>query len=348
MSDDKKIIQLPSQESIESMAATWMARLGRDDFSADERSEFELWLSASDRHKDAYDRLQAMWGDLSALDALSDIGVATLKENTQNVFTFPRRKFMQIAATVAAASVGGVAYLAFNGHFGVQRQAETIATKIGEQRGIKLVDGSTIELNTNSKVVINIDRGVRRITLLQGEAHFDVAKDAKRPFVVSVHNKIVRAIGTAFTVRLRSADLVEVTVEEGRVQLGAQTLLGNINPAQPEDIAPLAELSAGQNAVFQERVETIAQLPQSEVKRKLSWRQGLLAYAGDPLSDVVADISRYTAMEIEIADPAIEEIPIGGYFRLGEVDALLDALEGTFGLHVERIDENHVRLSAVQ
>ena len=196
-------------------------------------------------------------------------------------------------------------------------------------------------------------RTARIVRLTAGEAYFEVEKDARRPFLVHAADGVVEAVGTAFTVRLHGGDAVEVTVEEGRVAI-ASSLPSGKAPEGREDppsvpagqFAPLAQLTAGQSAVFGERVEAIAHMDEPALKRKLSWRQGMLAYSGDPLASVVADISRYTDVVIEIDDPALGEKPVAGYFRAGEVEALLDSLELSFGLNVERVNDKLVRLSA--
>jgi transmembrane sensor len=196
--------------------------------------------------------------------------------------------------------------------------------------------------------VVDFSAPKRNIRLLYGEAHFEVAKDKSRPFNVHAGGGIVRAVGTAFTVRLRKQDAVEVTVEEGRVALGNSDPL-DVSGASIESLValqPLAELTAGQSATFSKQVNTLTHLEASEIKRKLAWRQGLLAYSGDPLFSVVEDVSRYTDINIKIRDVALRNLSVAGYFRVGEVEAFLESLELTFGVNVEHIDERHVELSS--
>lgn len=246
---------------------------------------------------------------------------------------------MASAASLTALTIG-VGYLAYSRR--TPTQSGTFATAVGDQKNINLADGSTVQLNTDSVVEVEITKTQRTIRLIKGEAHFIVAKDHNRPFLVQAASGVVTAVGTAFTVRLRPNETVEVTVEEGRVTLGAAV----IQNAASSTKTSITELIAGQNAIFTEKVDQLAQMAASEINRKLSWRQGLLAYSGEPLAHVIEDISRYTETRIEIMDPELSSLPVGGYFRVGEVDALFDSLEVTFGLNVERVDENHVRLSS--
>ena len=90
-------------------------------------------------------------------------------------------------------------------------------------------------------------------------------------------------------------------------------------------------------------VETVE--PQ-ELAKRLSWREGVLIFAGDPLEVVVDEISRYTTVSIEITDPVVRATRIGGRFPIGETDAMFDALEANFGLRVIRLGHDRVLVSA--
>ena len=142
----------------------------------------------------------------------------------------------------------------------------------------------------------------------------------------------------SFAVRVRPDEEIEVTVSEGRVALAPSEKAR----AGGRIAAPAAQLSAGESALFKDRVEKVEQISEGEMQRKLAWRQGVLAYANDSLADVVADISRYTDLDIEIADPVIAEVEIYGRFRIGETEALFETLEQNFGLSVERAGAGHV------
>jgi len=252
---------------------------------------------------------------------------------------------MAIAASISAVMLGSGVY--FLNHNNPALQAGEFVTQIGEQKTIELVDGSSVILNTGSLIEVAFSKDERGIRLVRGEAYFAVSKDKRRPFVVYAASSAVKAVGTAFTVRVRSQAL-EVTVEEGRV-----ALLSIPNPASAggdilENAAqsPVTELTAGQSVVFDKQVEDLELMQSAELNRKLAWRQGILAYAGDPLEDVIDDISRYTDLKIEIVDPALRSLPIGGYFKVGETDALFDSLELTFGITVERVHTGYIRLSS--
>src|SRR5690606_23127337 len=94
-------------------------------------------------------------------------------------------------------------------------------TEVGEHRTFSLPDGSTITLNTNSELKVTYDKDFRNIRLLRGEAHFEVARDLDRPFLVYAGNGLVRAVGTAFTVFIHDPKEVEVTVTHGVIEVSA-------------------------------------------------------------------------------------------------------------------------------
>ncbi len=169
---------------------------------------------------------------------------------------------------------------------------------------------------------------------------------------------IVKAVGTAFTVFLRNK-AVEVTVTEGVVALFlpseeaamgeavmGEAVMGEAMGIKVASLTPAAALTAGQNAVFtEEEVVSVSRMSDEALDRKLLWRGGFIAFAGESLATVVAEVSRYTDVVIEIDDPALEQLPIGGYFKVGEVEGMFEALEGSFGVSVERISPTRVKLS---
>lgn len=343
---DDKVVPLPSSEEIKAEAAAWLTVLGRQDIAESDRRQFARWLGASDRHRAAFEELSAFWDELEILKELDDIAESMEDEPPQPRPFFQRRSVMAVAASLAIfIAVGGIFYANQQSRLD---QRDTFATAVGEQRTIKLVDGSRIQLNTGSRVEVAYTSSERVVRLTAGEAYFDVERNPRRPFSVRAADGIVKAVGTAFTVRLRDNDAIEVTVEEGRVAIASVSprLTGD-RESTGDDAArpPMVQLTAGQSAIFDERVDKIEHMEVPELNRKLSWRQGMLAYSGERLADVVADISRYTDVVIEISDPALGEKPVAGYFRVGEVEALLDSLELSFGLEVERVNDRLVRLS---
>jgi transmembrane sensor len=284
-----------------------------------------------------------------------------------------------IAAPIALVMVGWLAF-GFIQPIISQVNNTSMLTKIGQQSHHTLADGSIIWLNSNSEVQIDYSENLRRVNLVKGEAHFEVAKDKNRPFEVYAGNRLVRAIGTAFSV-YRLADRIEVLVAEGKVELAIVDATLVIRPESydavtlahmqsdtevnnsgtsgkqpmPNDSATtrmLGELIAGQrvsiptsNQAGQEtEIDQITELDSSEITRKLSWRAGKLVFAGESLEEVIREITRHTEIRIDVFDPELKKMRIGGQFQTGETDSLFYVLESGFGISVNKVDTNHVQL----
>ena len=352
MSENNNVLMLPSVEIIEEEASAWLVVFGRESVSDQEKADFEHWLERSERHRITFNELAMLWGEMAVLKELDDIAESSAEFIDARSPLWQRKGLMSLAASFfVAVFISGVFY--FNNGYGLNQQASYV-TAMGEQRSIHLSDGTIIQLNTNSQIEVRYSKTVRSIYLRQGEGFFEVAKNKSRPFKVYAGEGVVRAVGTAFSVRLMAEQEVEVIVEEGRVALSRQALDSIVSliespPSnESQDRPPIAELTAGQSAVFAQKIQTLEHMPATEINRKLAWRQGMLAYAGDPLSSVVDDVSRYTNIKIEITDPALRGMQVAGHFRVGEVEALFDSLELTFGLRVERVNDSYVKLYSAQ
>jgi transmembrane sensor len=247
------------------------------------------------------------------------------------------------------------------------------ATAVGQQKSTTLADGSVLLLNTNSQIKVDYNNEYRNIRLLQGEAHFTVAKSVTRPFRVYAGNGRVQAVGTAFSVYLKD-NTVNVTVTQGKVELASVHRPGtNRSPQQGTRpgtnqssgsnaivvsglVETLGTIKAGESATLQDfldadtvsTINVIDTVEAQEMAKRLSWREGVLTFAGDPLEVVVAEISRYTTVSIEITDPVVRATRIGGRFPIGETDAMFDALEANFGLRVTRLSHDRVLVSVAE
>ena len=196
-------------------------------------------------------------------------------------------------------------------------------------------------LNTDSRLDVDFSAGHRDVHLRRGEAYFEVIHNKARPFTVYADNYAVRDIGTAFDVHLSRKGLVEVGVTKGRVEVAPTNGVHVFAAAKS-----LGVIAAGHNIVLGEKVEQVRAVPSVDLGRKLAWRQGELIYTGQPLKDVLADISRYSNIKIELADPALEDLPVGGAFKTDQIVAIFAALENNFGIHAEWIDPQHVRFTS--
>ncbi|MDB9999457.1 FecR domain-containing protein [Porticoccaceae bacterium] len=382
--DTDSIISFPDSKEIEAQAALWIMRAEDNDMSAAQQQEFKTWITSSDQHREAYTRLIALWGSLDILEELNDHAAAVDHQQSHKQTkrtTTPtsgpnlwERLFGQWPFTIGTYTVSAFASIALVGILGLgyqfinnlnQLHQGSYTTALGEQQTIDLPDGSTIQINTNSQVEVSYTETARIIRLVHGEAYFDVAPNKQKPFSVYAGNGVVTAVGTAFSVFLDN-DKIDVIVEEGSVALasrpGGLNLSGsnlsgsnlngsnssrnnNIAQANSQPQAPLGEITAGQKAVFEKTVESLEMVAPAAMQRKLSWLQGRLSFAGEPLSVVVASVSRYTGVTIDIDDPGLRQLPIAGSFNVGEVDAMIEALEIMIDLRIERVGPKRLRIS---
>ena len=376
----RTVVNFPDQCVLAEEAAEWLIRLDADiPPSKQELRALGDWLHRSPAHREELENLAALWGRLNVLTELAvplgKPGRSTADADSHSEGAAVRAPWLR-QATVAAALVGAFALgLAnfFGGPFDDSQTAANgfYATAVGQQTTTVLPDGSQIVLNTNTQIRVDYDDHARALYLLQGEALFSVAKDGGRPFRVYAGNGRVQALGTAFSVYIKDGD-VQVTVAEGHVDIASvepQPLSGtksqNVRSdgaspgrsAPEERYEPLGTLSAGQVAMIRNPEETLGEsipliivtpLPPRELEERLAWRDGILTFSGDPLEEVVREIGRYTTVSIEIPDPAIRQLRIGGRFPVGETEAMLRALETNFHLRVTRLGHNRVILTAAE
>ena len=354
--DKEKVVALPDSKSIAARAAEWIMLFEEGDVSAEDRAAFVAWRNASDKHREAFERLAALWGGFDRVRVLDDY---VLMDDTLTLLAedaararwnvFARRPVLAGLAALLCLVVGtAFVYQLTDDASG--RGQSIHQTAIGEQRTIDLPDGSTINLNTNSRLAVAYTNAARDIRLLSGEAYFDVKPDKNWPFSVWAGNGTVTAIGTAFSVRMRN-DGVHVTVMKGRVALIPNRLQGetaSIGEEIPVAAEAVTEIATGQNAIFDETVERIDVVEPDVRARKLSWREGVLAFSGDPLSEVVAEVGRYTNMTIVIEDEDLRDLPVVAYFKIGEVEEMFEALEIMTDLKAERLGPKHVRFTRSQ
>lgn len=353
------IKELPDRSTIDEEAGAWIIKLDGDtELSREQREAFKEWMSRSPMHREAVKSLAQFWGKMNVLTELAMPQNSPAPGKPKAAFGFHFASKTAFAA-YSLCLVAVLLLVQLNSNSG-QTPNGLYATAVGQQQTINLHDGSTLQLNTNSQVRVDYSEHYRDIHLLQGEAHFTVAKQPDRPFRVSAGNGLVEAIGTAFSVYLNNSD-IEVTITEGIVGLQSRPSTGTAATSQTTVMAQasqshdLGKLKAGQSAVIKEVVNgtgelqsvaaTINDISPAELERRLSWRKGFITFSGAPLDKVVDEIGRYSQLSIELTDPAMASIKIGGQFRVGEVDAMLESLERNFGLKVRRVSYNHIQLS---
>ena len=335
---------LPAPTPLEQAALDWFARCQRG-LSAEEESQFEAWLTADRAHADLFNELAGTWQMLghaapASTDALETSGAKASVASRPKRSAAWRRWVLPVAAAAAVA-------LAYFGYWRPQHFASGAATEIGALRTLRLPDGSVVKLNTNSEIAVGFSPAERRIELLRGEASFAVAKNPARPFIVTAGGVAVRAVGTAFNVRLDPRS-VEVLVLEGRVKVddtaSGQSLLAAAEGTSAAD----AVLMPGQRAVVElappvpqrpaPSAAIVTALAAGEVQRRNAWQNRRLEFESAPLREIVAEFNRFSRHKLVIADATLGEQRFGGSFNADDSDGLVRMLRENFGVTVEQMD----------
>lgn len=351
------VLTFPDRARAREEASLWLARLDGDLLSADEALQLRQWLAADSRHREALLQLLSVFSSSAILASLPPTLVAP-PDNGQYAMRQTRRgRAAALALSLSLACVAIIGWIGTPGASDPVVPAPAIAsvaattvytTVVGEQRSWPLTDDSTLTLNTDSHVELVFDTRQRTVRLLQGEAYFAVAEDPTRPFVVFAGNGMVRAVGTEFSVRL-AGDAVDVTVTEGEVAVATEPASSDVATLEQQRPAQLASreirLRQGETVRYVRAIEPPAPLTPTEIARKLSWQQGFLVFEGQTLAEATAEIERYTDKRIVVAGE-VASLRIGGYFKAGDIDATLRALESNFPVRVAREDDTLILLSA--
>lgn len=347
----------PSEtEAIAATAAAWLAQ--RDDgLTPAQAAGFARWRAADPRHEAAVARLEATW---SVLQQLREYRPEAARHPDRDLLRAAARPGRRWSLPALAAPLALAAALAVAAWWWPHRSGEPAAaplamhaTTVDGYERVALADGSLVELNASSEVGVALSAGTRRVRLVRGEAHFTVAKDPGRPFEVEVGAVTVRAVGTAFNIRL-AREGVEVLVTEGRVAVAAAAEAAPVHGSGAGETAraagPRTELGANERLVVPPAGSRPAGSPPVErltsaaVREALAWQSPRLVFLDTPLAEAIAQFNRRNPVQIELADPALGALPIGGNFRADHVDAFVRLLVSGGDVVAETTRENRIVL----
>jgi transmembrane sensor len=303
-------------DDLHAAAAAWVVRLNRPETSEADWLEFDSWLWASRENEIAYDAALSLWRELdAAAPALRTAGVGA----DEIIAITPHRRRAApwrpalAAGLAAAAALACVSFLA-PGFFASRPsfQAQYV-TEPGQPRSLTLPDGTRVDLGGGSALSVRFLSGERRIVMGEAEAVFDVAKDVRRPFLITVGDRTVRVVGTQFDVRSRQGGMA-VSVARGVVEVlprGAAHGGLRLTPGQRLDHI------AGEGASY---VSTVS--PDDA----FAWRKGRLIYHDRPLAEVVADLNAQYRRPIVIKDPSLAQRRFSGVLVLDNEDVVVRRL----------------------
>lgn len=315
-----------SARFLDEVAADWVARLDAGALTAAQERELQEWLASDTRCLGAFARARALF-------ASPHIALPPQVRTPVAREPVARRAFL----VAAAAGLAGSALL-----LGTHEAAEKrlYVSELGEIRQIPLEDGSRITLNTNSAVQVEYRKDSRMVALQRGEAYFEVAKNAERPFIVMGSSVQARAVGTAYSVRLGDeTGQMQIRVASGRVAVEAPlpplaaplAAIRNLLVSQSSNSAYLnanqeADVRIGKGGLDEGKIQvSICDLQPGVFERSLMWREGLLSFEGVTLAEAIAEFSRYSRQKIRIRGALAHE-RVSGLFAAADPVAFARAV----------------------
>jgi transmembrane sensor len=326
-------------------AAAWRTRQDSGPLTPADEAAFLSWLETDPRHAAAFQELDATW---TVLDRVSEVAPSTLgvaadspAASRSRTVTPARRRWLPV--TLAAAASIAALVLLWPRPEATSSRAVTVTSADAFKR-LTLPDGSIAYLMGDSDLAVDFRAAERRVRLVRGEAHFTVAKDAARPFVVEVRGLLARAIGTAFTVSSLT-NAVEVCVTEGRVRVETR------DPAAAFS-DPLPILAAGDKLTVRAPDDPapvaapVVRLSPAQIAQTLSWQRYTLAFDAAPLATIVAEFNRYNAHQLVIDDEVLARRKFGGSFRADDPEGFVALIAATADVVIDRRgDRTHLRLA---
>ena len=301
-------------------AAQWFARARAGDIDAADEQSWLQWIDDED-HQKGYENCELAW-ELSG-ELRNSPGIAALLAGADTRAAVPNLRarwqmpVWQLGLAASLLAVGTFVWL----FVGAPTTTE-YSTGVGEQRTVALADGSTVFLNTDSDVRVQLSRRLRRIDLVRGEALFSVSHDPGRAFEVHALQGVTTAVGTQFDVELTRGGAA-ISVLEGTVTVGGSDRTAALPPVA---------VTAG-NGVGYSQEGAVSQLRPAEVNRIQGWRTQRMVFNDIPLDSALTEYNRYSRKPLVLSNPALGARHINGVFHIGDEAAFLSALDQ--GLHLK-------------
>ncbi|MDP9009059.1 MAG: FecR domain-containing protein [Pseudomonadota bacterium] len=304
---------VPSNE-VRAEAADWIARLRDEQRGPDLEAQFRGWLEENEEHRRAFARMTQVWEHSGNIRMRARDDISAVRKGRSSRFN---RWAPALAATLILVAVGAVYYW----------RDGALVTGVGQRQTRLLRDGTRVVLNTDTRIEVNYDQHLRRVRLIRGEAWFNVSKHPTWPFIVSVGDQEVRALGTSFIVRRDAQDL-SVTLIDGQVSVTPSAQNEDAPSQAPQILAP------GQRLVIARHHKAAVDRP--ELSRVTAWERGQVEFAETPLEDAITEMNRYTTTHITVPEAEVAQLRIGGVFHAGDSDEFVKVVTAAFGLRADR------------
>lgn len=302
-------------------AAYWFARVHSGSFTPDEAQRFNDWRQADSRHQQEYLALDEIWQASSLIPEDELRALLQTSQSSSGARRGPtRRQWMAAGAAACAAAIAagiGLAQILTQ----VPSFQVRYATAAGEQRTETLPDGSVLDLNTRSRIVVRYFKDQRKIELQEGEVMFSVAHNTQRPFYVEAGDVSVRVTGTQFNIR-RDAAQVSVAVQSGSVQVSSGRWWHR----------RMATLTANQRTRAQP--DKALDVETADIAVLTAWREGKVVFKEQPLERVIQEMNRYLMHPVRLTDSRLKHLNMTGVFNVKDADAFLHALRSTLPVSV--------------
>lgn len=318
-------------------AAIWWTNLRAPDPSADMLERWEAWMAADPAHAQAFAQLNAL--SEAVASAPMTRRRELIEEFAPRTASLGRRRWIAVAALFAMALLGG--WWTLRGGLDLVRPSRQYVSTIGENREIKLPDGTVVQLGAASTLATRYAGNRRDIELGDGEAFFTVTHDGNRPFVVAAGPLRIEDIGTAFNVR-RTGKRVSVAVTEGHVRLS----LADAATHDTRRPSGGLDLLAGQRAEYDPGSGALS-VSEVSVEHAAAWRENRLEFVNEPLAIVVANVNRYSRQPVQFSDPRLGKLMFTGTVNTTTIDSWVDALPHIFPVQVSTFAD-HVVLSSTR
>jgi transmembrane sensor len=301
-------------------AAEWFVRQDSGRLSEDDRRKFEQWLDSDPQNRAEYQAVQEVWREL---DGLKD---TFLPSNVRLRNSWCGKKVWN--HLVVAASL---AFFVFAGYLALFYTPGSYETARGEMRTEHLADGSVIRLNSDTSLKVDFTEIQRTVSLIRGEAYFEVAQESDRPFVVESAGGSTRAVGTQFSVYRDSAD-VRVMVVEGNVEVA--TVDGDARMLEADEM--VAYRSDGRSLSMVEPLQS----------NDLDWLDGRLSFEAMPLVDVVIQLNRYLKTPLYVVDHGLNNLKLSGTFHIANLEEIPELLPRLLPVTLRRSGDRVLILSS--